>query len=207
MNHTMLNAGSVMNQCARFTALSVSRLRVLGSTLLINSYAHLWITYVHYLTRRSRHAHFIHMLDMPSTLLARAPQGLTPRLKGASRWVAKVFVGVLCLSGTQSAEAQLDATKSIKSLAAYQLTDKQYKCHNEIIHRESRWKIDAVGNKTGTKQVHGYYQLKSNHIKGKPYDVQFWAYWYYVAHRYGVTKYDEPNYCNALHHLKTRGWQ
>jgi hypothetical protein len=118
-----------------------------------------------------------------------------------------VLVGVLCLSGTQSAEAQLDATKSIKSLAAYQLTDDQYKCHNEIVHRESRWQIDAIGNKTGTKRTHGYYQIKSDYIKGKPYDVQFWAYWYYVSKRYGVTQYDEPNYCKALHHLKTRGWQ
>jgi hypothetical protein len=147
------------------------------------------------------------MLDMPSTLLARAHQGLKPRLKGVARKVAKVLVGVLCLGFAQPAEAQLDANKSIKSLAAYQLTDKQYKCHNEIVHRESRWDINAIGNKTGKNQVYGYYQIKSKHIKGKPYDVQFWAYWYYVAKRYGVTQYDEPNYCNALHHLKTRGWQ
>ena len=35
MNHTMLNAGSVTNLCARFTALSGYRLRVLGSILQI----------------------------------------------------------------------------------------------------------------------------------------------------------------------------
>ena len=159
------------------------------------------------MTTRLRHSHVIHMLDMASTLLARALKGLTQRLKGASLWVAKVLVGVLCLSGTQPAEAQLDASKSIKSLADKQLTDKQYKCHNEIIYRESRWTIDSVGNKSGKKQVHGYYQIKSEYVKGKPYDVQFWVYWYYVTNRYGVTKYDEPNYCNALKHLKTRGWQ
>jgi hypothetical protein len=113
-----------------------------------------------------------------------------------------VLVGALCLSGTQPAQAQLDAIKSIKVLAAKQLTDKQYLCHNEIIHRESRWKIDAVNG-----SHYGYYQLKVKAIQGKPYDYQFWMYWYYVSHRYGVTKYDEPNYCGALHHLKTRGWQ
>ena len=202
MNHTMLNAASVMNRCARYTALLVSRLRVLASIPQINSYAHLWITYVHSFTLRLRHSHVIHMLDKASTLLARAHQGLTQRLKGASLWVAKVLVGVLCLSGTQPAQAQLDAIKSIKSLAAYQLTDKQYLCHNEIIYRESRWNINAVNG-----SHHGYYQLKIKAVQGKPYDYQFWMYWYYVAHRYGVTKYDEPNYCNALHHLKTRGWQ
>jgi len=98
-------------------------------------------------------------------------------------------------------------TKSIKSLANKQLTDKQYKCHNEIIYRESRFQIDAVGNKSGTKQTYGYYQIKSEHVKGKPYDYQFWMYWYYVASRYGYTEYEEPNYCAALHHLKTKGWQ
>ena len=129
----MLNAGSVMNRCARFTALSVSRSKVLGSTQQTSSYAQLWISKGQDFTVRLRHAHFIHMLDMPSTLLARAPQGLTPRLKGASRWVAKVLMGVLCLSGTQSAEAQLDATKSLKVLANKQLTNKQYSCHNQIV--------------------------------------------------------------------------
>jgi len=141
------------------------------------------------------------MLDMASTLLARAPQGLTPRLKGASRWVAGVLVGVLCLSGTQSAEAQLDAIKSLKVLANKQLTDKQYQCHNEIVYRESRWKIDAVNG-----SHHGYYQMRTKSVQGKPYDYQFYIYWYYVSHRYGLD-YEIPDYCKALHHLKTRGWQ
>jgi len=122
--------------------------------------------------------------------------------KGVARWVAGVLVGAFCLSNAETAMAINAPTKELKSLANYQLTDKQYRCHNEIIYRESRWQIDAVNG-----SHHGYYQIKSKHIKGKAYDYQFWMYWYYVAHRYGVTKYDEPNYCNALHHLKTRGWQ
>ena len=122
--------------------------------------------------------------------------------KGVARWVAGVLVGALCLVSTQTAMATIDATKALKSLANKQLTDKQYKCHNEIVYRESTWKIDAVNG-----SHHGYYQMKSKHIKGKPYDYQFYMYWYYVAHRYGTTKYDEPNYCAALHHLKTKGWQ
>ena len=202
MNHTMLNAGSATNQCARYTALSVFSSKALGSILQISSYQHLWIKCADYLTSRSRHADHLLKLDSSDKLLARAHQGLTPRLKGASRWVAKVLVGALCLSGTQSAEAQLDATKSLKSLADYQLTFKQYKCHNEIVYRESSWNINAQSG-----SHHGYYQMKNKHIKGKAYDYQFWMYWYYVAKRYGITKYDEPNYCNALHHLKTKGWQ
>jgi hypothetical protein len=138
---------------------------------------------------------------------ARSPQGFRASLKGVACSVAVVIGLSLSIASADRVEASIDATKSIKALADKQLTDKQYKCHNEIIYRESRWKIDAVGNKTGTHQVHGFYQIKSKHVKGKPYDYQFWMYWYYVAHRYGNTKYDEPNYCKALHHLKTKGWQ
>jgi hypothetical protein len=197
----MLNAGSAKNLCARFIALSGYLSKVLGSILRISSYQHLWIRCTQNLTSRSRHAEHLWKLDSTDTLLARAPQGLKPRLKGVARKVAKVLLGALCLSGTQPAEAQLDAIKSIKSLASYQLTDKQYKCHNEIIYRESRWKIDAVNG-----SHYGYYQMKNKHIKGKPYDFQFYMYWYYVSHRYGLDN-EIPDYCKALKHLKTRGWQ
>jgi hypothetical protein len=202
MNLMMLNVASAMNRCARYTARLVSSLKVLASIPQTSKLCTPVDNYGTRLTLRLRHAHVIHMLDMASTLLARAPQGLTPRLKGASRWVAKVLVGALCLSGTQSAEAQLDATKSIKVLAAKQLTDQQYDCHNEIIYRESRWNINAVNG-----SHHGLYQGKSVRLKGAPADYQFWWYWYYVANRYGITQYDEPNYCAALKHLKSKGWQ
>ena len=138
---------------------------------------------------------------------ARSPQGFRASLKGVACSVAVVIGLSLSIASADRVEASIDATKGIKALADKQLTDKQYKCHNEIIYRESRWKIDAIGNKSGKHQVHGFYQIKSKHVKGKPYDYQFWIYWYYVAKRYGVTQYDEPNYCAALHHLKTKGWQ
>ncbi len=134
-------------------------------------------------------------------------KGFRARPKGAARSVAAVIGILLSIATPLDVMASIDATKSIKVLANKQLTDKQYNCHNEIIYRESRWQIDAVGNKAGTKQTHGYYQIKSEHVKGKPYDYQFWLYWYYVASRYGYTQYEEPDYCAALHHLKTKGWQ
>jgi hypothetical protein len=138
---------------------------------------------------------------------ARSPEGFRASLKGVACSVAVVIGISLSIAEASSSQASIDAIKSIKSLAAYQLTDAQYLCHNSIIYIESRWKIDAVGNKSGSKQTHGYYQMKSKSIKGKPYDYQFEVYWYYVAKRYGVTQYDEPNYCAALKHLRTRGWQ
>ena len=134
--------------------------------------------------------------------MARAHQGLRASLKGLACSVAIVSGIAISIAEASRVEAQILPTKELKSLANYQLTDKQYRCHNEIVHRESRWQIDAVNG-----SHHGYYQMRNRHIKGKAYDYQFWMYWYYVAHRYGVTQYDEPDYCKALHHLKTRGWQ
>lgn len=144
------------------------------------------------------------VIDSDGTLSARSPKGFNARLKGVARELAVVIGISLSIASMPSSQASI---VPLKALANKQLTDAQYKCHNEIVHRESRFQIDAVGNKAGTQQTHGYYQIKSESIKGKSYDYQFWIYWYYVTHRYGVTKYDEPNYCNALHHLKTRGWQ
>ena len=193
MNLTMWNVASAMNRCARSTARLAYSLKDRASILQISN---------------SRHADlsrtYVNVLPAFGTLSARAPQGLNSRLKGVAREVA-VVIGI-SLSMAMPLEASA-TTMPLKVLANKQLTDKQYKCHNEIVHRESRWQIDAIGNRSGTKQTHGYYQIKSEAVKGKPYDYQFWMYWYYVAKRYGVTQYDEPNYCNALHHLKRYGWQ
>ena len=129
---------------------------------------------------------------------ARAPQGLRASLKGLACSVAVVSGITMPIAGASSPEAQ---NMPIKRLANYQLTDKQYKCHNEIIYRESRFNINAVNG-----SHHGYYQLKIKSVKGSSYDYQFYMYWYYVAHRYGLD-HEIPDYCAALKHLKTRGWQ
>ena len=126
-------------------------------------------------------------------------EGSTRARKGVARGVAGVLVGSLCLLSAETLEAQL---VPLKVLANKQLTDKQYRCHNEIVYRESRWQIDAVNG-----SHYGYYQMRSKSMQGKPYDYQFYVYWYYVYSRYGYTEYDEPNYCLALKHLKSKGWQ
>ena len=147
------------------------------------------------------------MLDSCGTLTARAFKGST---RTASRRVREVaFVIGIALSIVQSpiAQGSIDAKQSIKSLANYQLTDKQYDCHNEIIYRESRWNSKAIGNIGGTKQAYGLYQLKIKHLRNAHPELQFWKYWEYVSYRYGITQYDEPNYCKALNHLVTKGWQ
>jgi hypothetical protein len=177
--------------------------KVQDSIQQISSYAHLWISRVQNITLRSRHAHVIHMLDKAGTLQARALQGAhTAPLKRVAQWVAVALVGALCLPMSHASSGSIDAIQSVFDLADYQLTEKQEYCHNLITFKESSNNRYAVNG-----SHHGYYQGRSKALKGAPDDYQFYWYWRYVQHRYGVTEYDEPNYCKALQHLKMKGWQ
>ena len=166
------------------------------------TYAHLWITKCRNVTTRLRHAHFIHMLDMDGTLRREPFRGSTRARKASARVVAIVIGGALFMSIAPVSSGSIDATKYVKQLAKEQLTDKQEDCHNEIIYRESRWDIRAING-----SHYGLYQGRSKSLKNASSVKQYWWYWHYVAHRYGWTVYDEPDYCKALHHLKTKGWQ
>ena len=148
----------------------------------------------------------IRPLDKLGTLTARALQGLSASPRGLACAVAIAIGGLLSIAEPIDIEAQRMPT-TLKQIANYQLTDKQYKCHNQIVYLESRWNSLAIGNKQGKKQAYGYYQIKSTAAKAADDYSQFYIYWRYVSKRYGITQYDEPNYCKALHHLKTRGWQ
>jgi hypothetical protein len=191
MQITISNARYVMNQCVKSIRQSRSYLNQVASTQRISK-----------TPRRSEQDLYQMYLTDSVHFSARSPKGFRASLKGVACSVAVVIGISLSIAGADRSEASIDATKALKSLANKQLTDKQYECHNEIVFRESTWKIDAING-----SHHGYYQIRSKYVKGKPYDWQFFAYWYYVSKRYGITKYDEPNYCNALHHLKTKGWQ
>jgi hypothetical protein len=142
------------------------------------------------------------VFDSHVTLSARAHQGLTAAPKDRGRRVAIAIGIALSMAMPLDAQASNQAIRYVKDLAAYQLTDKQELCHHEIVYRESRWNPKA---KNGSH--YGLYQGKSQSLKNASTIKQWWWYWHYVAHRYGWTEYDEPNYCKALHHLKTKGWQ
>jgi hypothetical protein len=193
MKNTWLNAVYAMNQCARFIAVSVSSSKVLGFTQLIPSKS----------PRRLSRT-FSQMQSSFGTLSARSHQGFNSRLKGVARGLAVVIGLSLSIASIDRSEASIVPNKKLRELANYQLTDKQYKCHNEIVHRESSWNINAVNG-----SHYGYYQLKIKAIQGKPYDYQFYTYWYYVSSRYSfdVNNPEIPDYCAALHHLRTKGWQ
>jgi hypothetical protein len=139
---------------------------------------------------------------MHGTLRARAHQGLKAAPVGRGRKVA-IAIGIsLSIAMPLDAKASNQAIRYVKDLADYQLTEVQESCHNEIVYRESRWNPKA---KNGSH--YGLYQGKSKSLEKANTIRQWWWYWNYVTHRYGVTLKDEPNYCKALHHLKTKGWQ
>jgi len=191
MQNTILNARCVMNQCVKSIHQCRSYLNQVASIRRISNS-----------TRRSEQDLYQRYLTEAVHFSARSPKGFRASLKGVACSVAVVIGISLSIAGADRSEASIDATQSLKSLADYQLTFKQYSCHNQIVFKESTWNIDAVNG-----SHYGYYQMRNKHIKGKPYDYQFYMYWHYVSKRYGITKYDEPNYCNALRHLNTKGWQ
>ena len=130
-------------------------------------------------------------------------------IRGSERAASRIARSVAIASGialsiavAPSTQGSIDAIQSVKELADYQLTESQEYCHNQIIYRESRFKSDAING-----SHYGYYQGKSEVLLDAPDDYQFYWYWAYVSNRYGVTRYDEPNYCKALHHLVNKGWQ
>ena len=202
MNHMTLIAHFAARLCARFTVLFPSTLPAQDSTQQISSYAQPGDKSAQKLLTRLRHAHDIHMLDSSGTLRARAHQGLTARRLRIARWVAVVIGISLSIPMADADNGSINAIHTIKQLADIQLTEVQERCHNDIVYRESRFNRYAVNG-----SHHGYYQGRTTYVKGKPDDVQFYWYWTQVSSRYGVTEYDEPNYCKALHHLRVKGWQ
>jgi len=144
----------------------------------------------------------MNVFDTHGTLRARAHQGLKAAPVGRGRKVA-IAIGIsLSMAMPLDAQASNQAIRYVKDLADYQLTEVQESCHNQIVYRESRWNPRASNG-----SHYGLYQGKSKSLKNANTITQWWWYWHYVAHRYGVTLKDEPDYCKALHHLKTKGWQ
>ena len=124
--------------------------------------------------------------------------------RAASRLARSVAIAIgiaLSIANAPSTQGSIGPIRSLKELANYQLPSKQEACHHEIVHRESSWRAHI---RNGSHV--GYYQGRSEYLIDKPYDVQFYWYWSYVSHRYGIDG-EVPNYCLALNHLVTKGWQ
>jgi len=191
MNHTIQNASYVTARCIRFTQYLTSSLKVVAFTLPTSNLRNAVLT-----------STFRFVFDRPGTLQARAHQGLTPGRLRLARGVAFAIGISLSIPMASADSGSIDAIHSLRQLADIQLTEKQEACHNDIVFRESSFRADA---RNGSH--HGYYQGRTTYLIGKPDDVQFYWYWTYVSSRYGVTEYDEPDYCKALHHQRVKGWQ
>jgi len=90
---------------------------------------------------------------------------------------------------------------SIKEAIKGQLTLVTYNCLDTLAIKESNWNFDAVNG-----SHHGFLQGRSKWLAtASPAQQYDWAS-RYVAHRYGVTEYDEPDFCAALDHWKKHSW-
>ena len=189
MNHIQSHASSVTARCKRFTQYLISSSRVQGSIQQTIRNAVLTCGYSN-------------GFDRSGTLQARAHQGLTPSRLRVARGVAAAIGIALSMQSTAVGVGSREPIQSVFELADKQLTEKQEYCHDLIAFKESSNNRYAVNG-----SHHGYYQGKSKALIGAPDDYQFYWYWHYVQHRYGITQYDEPDYCKALHHLRVKGWQ
>jgi hypothetical protein len=163
----------------------------------------------------------LNRFDKAGTLLAfgrlSKPERKPRRGELASSW-AIAFGLLLCLVLLETTAIEVDTAQAIttkksivtvtpKQYAKAALNDdKQYECILELYRRESNWRHDAVGNKSGTKQVYGIPQLKNEIMLTKTPIQQTALGIKYIAHKYGTTIHGVPNACKALHHLKTKGW-
>ena len=90
---------------------------------------------------------------------------------------------------------------NIKEYIQSHLTLHTYQCLDTLATHESNWNFKAVNG-----SHYGFMQGRSIWLKTANEEQQYdWAS-RYVAHRYGVTEYDEPDFCAALDHWKAKGW-
>ena len=146
----------------------------------------------------------LNVFDKGSTLRREPFRGSGRAASRKARLVAFAIGIALCFVPETASNGSIRPIQTLKEIADYHLPDNQYKCHNKIVFKESTWRADAQNG-----SHYGYYQIKNKLLINAPDDYQFVFYWKYVAHRYGLDSYNDevPNYCKALKHLKTRGWQ
>ena len=113
------------------------------------------------------------------------------------------FGGVLFINESAPIEAQAKEIKplTIKEYIQSQLTVTTYKCLDTLATKESNWNFKA---KNGSH--HGFLQGRSQWLATATEEEQYDWSSRYVINRYGVTEYDEPDFCAALDHWKKYSW-
>jgi hypothetical protein len=115
--------------------------------------------------------------------------------------------GVLFINEWPSTEAA-DAAEvieikplTIKEYIQSHLTSNTYQCLDTLATKESNWNFKA---KNGSH--HGFLQGRSQWLATADPEEQYDWSSRYVANRYGVTEYDEPDFCAALEHWRQHSW-
>ena len=113
------------------------------------------------------------------------------------------FGGVLFINESAPIEAQAKEIKpfDIKEYIQSHLTLVTYNCLDTLATKESNWNFSAVNG-----SHYGFMQGRSEWLKTADEIEQYDWSSRYVAHRYGVTEYDEPDFCAALDHWKKHSW-
>lgn len=132
---------------------------------------------------------------LPSTLVSEPVRRLARRR-------CLVVLGVLCVMVITPAHATKDVKQStsIDSLKLYAhsriVNYKQFQCFNQLITRESNWRVEAInpnGKHFGLGQMRNE---KYQNLDG--YRMIDWSL-RYIAHRHGSS-------CNAYRHWQKHGW-
>ena len=89
----------------------------------------------------------------------------------------------------------------IKTYIKDHLTLDIYRCLDTLATKESNWNFSA---KNGSH--YGFLQGRSEWLATATPEQQYDWSSRYVAVRYGVTEYDEPDFCAALDHWKQHSW-
>ena len=140
-------------------------------------------------------------MDLTSMLRYKSLASACARLLATAMLAVGVFLFINESDTTETAKAVEVKEFNIKEYIQSHLTSNTYQCLDTLATKESNWNFKA---KNGSH--HGFLQGRSEWLATANPEQQYdWAS-RYVAHRYGVTEYDEPDFCAALDHWKKHSW-
>jgi hypothetical protein len=140
-----------------------------------------------------------HKLSTPLTDRIRFSRAGEP-LADSSKARRNAFGLSLCLAAISMQTMPLNAATNTDYLKLYLhsklISEKQYNCAIYVGHIESRWKVNAInGSHYGLFQMNN---IKVKYMNGFQ-QIDLWI--KYLDHRY------DGSACNAMQHLRAKGWQ
>jgi hypothetical protein len=141
------------------------------------------------------------LMDLTSTVRYKSLASACARLLATAMLA---FGGSLFINEcypTETANAVEVKDFNIKDYIKSHLTSNTYKCLDTLATKESNWNFSAVNG-----SHYGFLQGHSVYLKTADPEQQYDWSSRYIAVRYGVTEYDEPDFCAALDHWKKYSW-